>query len=111
MKLEHEIPTGGEKDAFGVDRQGIDDSIVPTEVEDKGSLGTFPFLDVVATGGSRSEGIFDWVDRKCPNRFLVMSQREHGFAGCEVPQSITNGRHHRSTKRKREQGRWDSAKG
>jgi hypothetical protein len=43
------ICTTGEENAFSNDRHGVDDGIMPTEVEDKCSLRALPFLYIVPT--------------------------------------------------------------
>ena len=78
-------PTSREKDTLGVDRQGVDDSVVSTEIEYKCAFRTFPFFDVVAPSRTRCERIFRWMNSKSANRFLVMCQRNHRFAGSEIP--------------------------
>ena len=58
-----------------------------TEIEDEGALRALPLLYIVSTGGARGERIFRWMDRKGPDRFLVMCEGDHRLSCCEIPQS------------------------
>ena len=55
------------------------------KVEDEGTLGAFPLLDVVTTRRTRSEGIFRRVDGDRAHRLFMVSQRHHRFARRQVP--------------------------
>lgn len=50
-----ENPTSGHQDAVGVDRQSVDDGVVPGQVLDEVAVGKRPLLDVI--GGARGKGV------------------------------------------------------
>lgn len=77
--------TAREKDALGIDSEGIDDGIVSGKVEDKCAIGAFPLLDIVPAGGARRKRVFGRVDRERTYGFFVVSEGDHGFACGEVP--------------------------
>jgi hypothetical protein len=56
------IRTSGEEHPFRVDRQRVDDRVVSSEIENEGTLGRLPLLDVVPPRRTSSKGILCWVD-------------------------------------------------
>ena len=79
--------TPREKDALGIDRERIDDRIVARKVEDKGALGTFPFLDIVSPSRAGCKRVLGGVDGEGADGFLVVGERDHGFPRGEIPEA------------------------
>lgn len=55
------------------------------KVEDKGALGTLPFLDIVPARRAGCKRVLGRVDGEGADRFFVVGECEHGFSGGEIP--------------------------
>jgi hypothetical protein len=74
--------TPGEKDALGINRQCVNNGIMPAEIEYERALGALPLFDVVAPRGAGGERVLGWVDRERADGLFVVRQRYARFAGC-----------------------------
>ena len=54
--------TSGEEHPFRVDGQRVDNRVVSSKIEDEGTFGRLPLLDVIPPRRTSSKGILCWVN-------------------------------------------------
>ena len=74
-----------------VDIDRVDDRIVSAKVVHERPVRARPLLDIVPSCRARRKAVLGRVNRERPDRLVVVRERRHRLARCEVPEAANAG--------------------